>query len=99
MKWITPKKYAVTVDARYATVMLWLRQGLIEGATRRELAAGGWFYLVPSDTPKPETKRGLKPKQTDGEPRNKTTGKAAKNVAAKPAKKSRKGSSKKAGQC
>lgn len=77
---ISPRQYAEKIQAQYETVLLWLRQGLVQGATRHELPTGGWYYLVPVDAPKPETRRGPKTK-------------AEREAAAKKAdKKARKGS-------
>ena len=61
-KMISPKEYAEQVEAKYQTVMLWLRQNLIEGAQKFALPTGGHYYLVPADAPRPETRRGPKVK-------------------------------------
>ena len=90
---ITPKEYAESVQAKYQTVMLWLRQGLIPGATREMLPTGGHYYLVPSDAPRPETQRGPKPKKvTDGQAEESL---AIEAPATKPARKAGKKASKK----
>jgi hypothetical protein len=60
---IPPKEYAEMVGAKYQTVMLWLRQDLIPGAQRFDLPAGGHYYVIPENAPKPETRRGPKPKK------------------------------------
>jgi len=76
---LTAKQYAEQSGLAYSTVMSWLQRDLIPGAKKEELPIGGWFYLVPADAPKPETRRG---------PKKKADGQAA--ITAKPAKKSRK---------
>jgi len=63
VRMIPPKEYAEKVGAKYQTVMLWLRQNLIPGAQRFDLPAGGHYYTIPEDAPKPETRRGPKPKK------------------------------------
>lgn len=60
---IPPKEYAERAGAKYQTVMLWLRQNLITGAQKFALPTGGHYYLVPANAPKPETRRGPKPKK------------------------------------
>ncbi len=72
---IAPKEYAERLGAKYQTVMLWLRQGLIPTAEKFPLPTGGHYYLVPADAPRPETRRGPKVKT---------------EALAKPAKKPRK---------
>src|SRR5690349_13615749 len=65
---IPPKEYAELAGAKYQTVMLWLRQNLIEGAQKFALPTGGHYYLVPADAPRPTTRRGPKGKAaTNGE--------------------------------
>ncbi len=59
---IPPKEFAEKLGAKYQTVMLWLRQGLIEDAEKHPLPTGGHYYLIPADASKPETQRGPKPK-------------------------------------
>jgi len=61
---IPPREYAERVGAKYQTVMLWLRQELIPGALKVDMPAGGHYYVIPADAPKPETRRGPKPKKT-----------------------------------
>lgn len=63
---IAPKEFAEKSGAKYQTVMLWLRQGLIPNAEKHPLPTGGHYYLVPADAPKPETQRGPKPKKAEG---------------------------------
>lgn len=60
---IPPREYAERTGTNYQTVMLWLRQTLIPGAQKFELPTGGHYYLVPADAPKPQTRRGPKPKK------------------------------------
>jgi hypothetical protein len=63
-KMVTPKEYAKKIGVPYQTVMSWLRRNLLPGADKTVLPSGGWYYLVPIDTPKPELKRGPKSKKT-----------------------------------
>ena len=81
---IPPREYAERAGANYQTVMLWLRQNLIPGAQKYALPTGGHYYLVPADAPKPETRRGPKPKK-DRQAGTKTAAakKASKKGAAK----------------
>ncbi len=79
---LTPKMYAEEVGAPYPTVMSWLQADLIPGVEKQELPNGKHYYLVPTGAPKPETRRGPKPKD-------------APTTEAKPATKKR--ASKKAG--
>lgn len=65
---VSPKEYAEQVQAKYQTVMLWLRRELIPGAQKFVLPTGGHYYLVPIDAPKPETRRGPKSKIDEVEP-------------------------------
>lgn len=80
---IAPKEYAEKLGAKYQTVMLWLRQGLIPNAEKHPLPTGGHYYLIPADAPKPETQRGPKPKAGATEAKKATNGAAE----SKPAKK------------
>ena len=74
---LTAKQYAEQSGAPYSTVMSWLQRDLIPGVKREDLPIGGWFYLIPADAPRPETRRGPK-KKTDSD-----------NGAEKPVKKAR----------
>jgi hypothetical protein len=81
---IPPKEYAELVGAKYQTVMLWLRQELIPGAQRFDLPAGGHYYVIPENAPKPATRRGPKPKKTaQAASAAPTTRRATKKEAAK----------------
>jgi hypothetical protein len=61
-KMVSPKEYAELKGAKYQTVMLWLRQGLIPGAEKIKTPAGH-YYAIPDDAPKPQPKRGARPKK------------------------------------
>lgn len=60
---LTPKMYAAEIEAPYPTVMNWLQRNLVQGAQKQVMPDGSVRYFVPSGTPKPETKRGPKPKK------------------------------------
>lgn len=70
---LTPKMYADEVGVPYPTVMSWLQADLIPGVEKQELPNGKHYYIVPADAPRPETRRGPKPKKVEGEPSTATS--------------------------
>jgi tetratricopeptide (TPR) repeat protein len=59
---LTPREWAKAHDTSYHTVISWLRRNWIPGVQKTQLPSGGWYYLIPKDAPKPNLKRGPKPK-------------------------------------
>ena len=61
---VTPRKYATDTQTPYRTVMHWISRGLIAGVEKKTTDIG-FYYLIPSDAPKPDIKPGPKPKTAD----------------------------------
>jgi tetratricopeptide (TPR) repeat protein len=64
--WLSPKQYADLHGVPYETVRSWLRRQLLKGAQRQDLQSGEHRYLIPHDTPRPQLKRGPKPRFDKG---------------------------------
>jgi hypothetical protein len=70
---LTPRQYAKELGVAYTTVMNWLRNDLVPGVQKVDTVQDQYYYLVPSDAPKPQLKAGRpsnKPKTKKNEKPN-----------------------------
>lgn len=59
---LTPRKYAEEQAVAYTTVMFWLRNDLLPGVEKHEVA-DKTYYTIPKGTPRPAIKAGRPPKE------------------------------------
>lgn len=72
---LTARQFAAKENVAYTTVHFWLRNNLLIGVAKQDLPSGGFMYLIPENTPRPEFGPG--PERKAGKAR-KAAGKARK---------------------